>query len=322
MKFAHKIPEYAAVLTALLVCACKPVEDVDILADNIVLSESSLELVAGESAVLSAVVRPASTTDKTLQWSSTKKTVATVDGAGLVRAVSQGHAYIVALNPASGVKASCLVAVKSMAPYNVFVSDEDGTPVEDEFFVCPGLAFRFLASTDDGRQHSFIWESDGDALVDGGIVTAGLAAFEPSEGYLHCQSQNVRVASEDGFFAQFKLVSNISSDFKYGNSLYRAGSVLSMGDARTETISLCWRDNSGSLTELPASLYELKSSDISVVGIAREGGIWKLTAAAGRSGQAVLSLRMGTAETELCSVKVAVRPDYGGSIEDFPYEEW
>lgn len=81
---------------------------------EITLDKESVTLEAGESATLTATVGPDDAADKTLSWSSSDPSVATVDGNGLVSAVSKGKTTItVSANDGSDISASCEVNVFS-----------------------------------------------------------------------------------------------------------------------------------------------------------------------------------------------------------------
>ena len=83
-------------------------------ATDISLSKSELTLTAGESASLTATVKPEGSTDAVV-WSSSKPAVATVDATGKVTAVAPGEATITAT---AGTKtATCTVKVQA-APCN------------------------------------------------------------------------------------------------------------------------------------------------------------------------------------------------------------
>ena len=88
---------------------------------EITLDNESLALEAGDEFALTAAAGPDNAADKTLLWSSSDPSVATVDGDGLVKAVSKGGATItVSANDGSGVSACCEVTVYSyMVPGTV-----------------------------------------------------------------------------------------------------------------------------------------------------------------------------------------------------------
>lgn len=73
------------------------------------LSETSLQLNKGDSRTLKATVQPDNATDKTVQWTSSNTSVATVDQDGTVTAVGGGDAVIKAT--AGSVSATCSVNV-------------------------------------------------------------------------------------------------------------------------------------------------------------------------------------------------------------------
>ena len=76
---------------------------------KVTLNEPSLNLTVGETATLTATVLPSNATDKTVTWSSSKTSVATVSSSGKVTAKGAGTATITA--SAGGKSASCTVTV-------------------------------------------------------------------------------------------------------------------------------------------------------------------------------------------------------------------
>lgn len=81
---------------------------------GITLNMSSLSLTEDDTYTLSATVSPSIATDKSVSWSSSNSSVATVSSTGKVTAVNAGTATITATaNDGSGVKAACSVTVKS-----------------------------------------------------------------------------------------------------------------------------------------------------------------------------------------------------------------
>ena len=80
---------------------------------SIALNKTSLSLKEGESETLVATVSPDNATDKTVTWSSTNTSVATVDQSGRVTAIKEGTATITA--KAGDKTATCAVTVKKKA---------------------------------------------------------------------------------------------------------------------------------------------------------------------------------------------------------------
>ncbi len=84
----------------------------DIKVTSITLNKTSLSLQPGEEETLTATVLPSNATDKTVTWSSSNNSVATVDNNGKVKAVATGSAtFTCTANDGSGVKATCAITV-------------------------------------------------------------------------------------------------------------------------------------------------------------------------------------------------------------------
>ena len=76
---------------------------------GIVLSETSLQLIRGDRHTLKATIQPGNASDKTIQWSSSNSSVASVDQDGTITAVGGGKATITASS--GGFSATCSVDV-------------------------------------------------------------------------------------------------------------------------------------------------------------------------------------------------------------------
>ena len=79
-------------------------------ATSIQLNQSSVSLCIGETITLTATISPETTTDKTIKWSSSDKSIASVDNTGKITAIAIGSTTITA--QVGNIKASCAVAVK------------------------------------------------------------------------------------------------------------------------------------------------------------------------------------------------------------------
>ena len=82
----------------------------DVPVKKITLAPNPLELMIGESGTISANITPFDATDKTLTWSTSNPSVATVDDNGYVTSIASGSAEIIA-KASNGVMASCTVYV-------------------------------------------------------------------------------------------------------------------------------------------------------------------------------------------------------------------
>ena len=102
---------------AIIFVACGPKEEPlpeNVAVTGVTLNQSSLSVETGATAIINATVAPSNATDKTVTWSSSNSSVATVQG-GTVTGVAEGTATITAT--AGGKSATCQVTVsKKVVP--------------------------------------------------------------------------------------------------------------------------------------------------------------------------------------------------------------
>ena len=128
----------------------------DIPATSVTLSETTLSLVEGDTATLTAAVEPAYTTD-TVEWTSSNESVATVAD-GLVTAVGPGTAIITAA--AGGFSDICAVTVEARAVTVTFEGAEDVAPIK----VLPGETITLPTPDDTTDQIFRYWTVEGDPV--------------------------------------------------------------------------------------------------------------------------------------------------------------
>ena len=97
------------------------------MVSSITLNVTSIEMTEGDTQSLVATISPSNATNKTVTWSSSDKTVASVS-AGKVTALKAGKATITVTTEDGGKTASCevIVRIKSLEDW------EEGENVEDE----------------------------------------------------------------------------------------------------------------------------------------------------------------------------------------------
>ena len=113
------------------------------------VTPESLSLLRGSTAALSAVVTPWTATDRTVTWSSSDDSIATVDKNGVVTAVATGEVTITATsNLDPNFSASCVVTVTAPAvTVNGVLQDEEGKAqffswnMEQDSTWTPGASF-------------------------------------------------------------------------------------------------------------------------------------------------------------------------------------
>ncbi len=108
---------------------CVVTVEKDVIAvTNIILSQEEATFAEGETLVLTATVLPSNATDKTVTWSSSKESVATVTN-GVVTAIAPGTAVITA--KAGDKEAICVVMVIAASGVDGMMADEEAPVVYD-----------------------------------------------------------------------------------------------------------------------------------------------------------------------------------------------
>lgn len=137
--------------------------------ESIELNKTELALVEGDTETLTATITPEDATEKTITWTSSKESVATVKD-GVVSAISEGEATITA--KAGEKTASCKVVVaKKVIPVEKISLDKD----ELSLFVGESASLVATVEPDDATDKSVSWSSSDEAVasVDNtGIVSA------------------------------------------------------------------------------------------------------------------------------------------------------
>lgn len=177
-----------ALLTAaaaiLLITSCGKREETAGVS-SVTVTPSRIEIIEGESAVLSASVSPEAASDRAVAWSSSDRSVATVDKAGTVHGLRPGTATVTAT--AEGKSGTCAVTVKAKA-----VNVTDVSLDRTELTLTEGETETLTATVkpDNADNKKVTWSSDKTeiATVDGaGKVTA----VKPGEAV-------ITVTTEDG----------------------------------------------------------------------------------------------------------------------------
>lgn len=106
---------------------------------GITLDATTANLLIGKTRTLVATVAPDGATDKTIAWSTSDETIATVDATGLVTAVKVGTATITAT--AGEKTATCEVEVYPVTVGNYFYNDGTQSAEKDAAKTAVGIVF-------------------------------------------------------------------------------------------------------------------------------------------------------------------------------------
>ncbi len=153
-----------------LVCllACKKGKE-EIPIESVAINPSTAEMIEGETVQLKATVKPDDATDKTVQWASSRQSVATITDKGLVTAIAEGTSTITA--KAGGKTASCQITVSKR-----IIEVTSVTLDKETLELTEGEEDTLTATVkpDDATDKTVEWSSSAPdiATVEGGKITA------------------------------------------------------------------------------------------------------------------------------------------------------
>jgi uncharacterized protein YjdB len=121
---------------------------------SITLNQSAANLLPGSTLALTATVAPEDALDKSLTWTSSDETVATVDAQGVVTALAAGTATITATSVAApSVTATCTVTVANAAAPAFYSEIGEG-----DFYIVNAATGKYLGGGNDWGTHASIIE--------------------------------------------------------------------------------------------------------------------------------------------------------------------
>lgn len=133
----------------------RPVFGKRVYVQSVSLDKTTLTLLEGRSATLTATVAPSMAADKSVSWTSSDPTVATVSSEGVVNGVSAGTSIITVTTVDGGFAASCMLTVKAWP-----MTDLGKTFVPVDLGLPSGLkwaSFNLGATTPEGYGNYYAW---------------------------------------------------------------------------------------------------------------------------------------------------------------------
>ena len=146
-------------------CSAECVVTVSVNTESITLDKTTLSLAVGETATLAATVKPDDATDKTVTWSSSDESVASVDN-GKVTALKSGKATVMA--KCGDKTTECAITV------TVQVSSITLDKTTLSLSVGESATLTATVKPDDATDKTVVWSSSDESIakVDNGKVTA------------------------------------------------------------------------------------------------------------------------------------------------------
>lgn len=192
---------------------------------DVQISERTLSLVVGNTAVLTAKVLPDDAYYKKVAWQSYNPAVATVDKDGIVTAVKEGTANISVITEDGGKTDTCVVTVTVIHVAGVQISERTLSLVAGN---TAALTAKVLP--DDAYNKKVVWQSDNPAVAtvnEAGVVTAVKAG-----------TANITVTTEDGAKTDTCVVTVTSGRSSSGGGSGGGSSVSSNQALKPDTPEL------------------------------------------------------------------------------------
>ena len=232
---------------------------------SVTLDRTSITLMSDDIAQINASVMPANATNKTLNWTSSDESVATVNSTGVVTAKSSGVAIITA-TAANGMYHSCVVKVVSASGPSVVLSDANifgNVPAQVMASIVknPGIsAYKFTINYNDTMLTPVSIVPNGDF---GGTFTTNLEDTSRSELNVLWYSDSDVDINDELFTINFTLNGNLSSGSSVVSLDYGDRDICNIAG---DSIALYIDDAVITVAEaLPGDIYE--DGDINVYDI-------------------------------------------------------
>lgn len=210
------------------------------LVSSIDVVPQEISLKVNQTIKVQAVVNPVDATDKSLKWSSSNTSVATVDGNGNIIAVAMGETDItVTANDGSGVSATCKVTVVPTPVESVSVTANGSTTLK------PGQSLQLNATVlpENATDKTVVWTSSDvtvATVTNSGLVTAvsvGNASITATAGD---RSASAGITVEP-ILAESLILFHTDIDLKVGEE-YTLSPVITPENTTDKTL-VWWSDD-------------------------------------------------------------------------------
>ncbi|MBO4768891.1 MAG: Ig domain-containing protein, partial [Bacteroidales bacterium] len=149
------------------------VENTSVAVTSVSVAPTTLALNVNETGNLAATVLPENATDKSVTWSSSNASVASVDADGKVTGVAAGTATITATTTDGGKTATCAVTVKDVISYSLAISPKTAeiNALASQTYVVKLTTVKNGVSSESEVEATLSTSDFGVATVDGLVAT-------------------------------------------------------------------------------------------------------------------------------------------------------
>lgn len=198
---------------------------------GVTLSSTSLSLIKGNSRQLTATVAPSDASTKTVTWTSTDKSVATVSSAGIVAAVGGGSATITATTSDGSYTASCAVTV------TVPVEGVKFNDISANVGMGSTTKLNYTITPSDATNKTVTWQSSDTAVATVDKSSGVITPVAPG-------GTEITVTTEDGGYSDTTLL-------MVTNALKTVKLKLTTESGKFPSFATAYYKSSGNVTEYP-----------------------------------------------------------------------
>ena len=269
------------------------VENTSVAVTSVSVAPTTLALNVNETGNLAATVLPENATDKSVTWSSSNASVASVDADGKVTGVAAGTATITATTTDGGKTATCAVTVKDVISYSLAISPKTAeiNALASQTYVVKLTTVKNGVSTESEVAATLSTSDFGVATVDG-LVATGV-----EEGTATITAKYTVDGTEYSDTATLTVKDVIS----YSLALTPATAEIKVGGTQTYTATLTTTKNGNATTSSVTATLSSSSSAATVNGMVATGaskGSATITAKYTPSGSSELSATATLTVTE------------------------
>ena len=260
--------------TSIPVTVIKPTINVS----GVTLNKNNITLLIGQTDSVVATVMPSNATNKSVTYSSSNPTVATVDQNGNIKAIAQGEATIIVTTSDKKMTASCKVTVNApikVSSINLSLQRNEMMPGETQ-------KINVTVNPSNATNKTLKWSYDLNVVtvdqngnikaIEEGIIDICAYSTDGVDEWSNvrkCVSLEVLPAKGDVVFSgnKFVLVQQSCTDSFCGNTQFvcKAGKEYSL-----ELNARGWQGTYGTSSIKFASVKSFKSSDTSIATISRD----------------------------------------------------
>ena len=253
----------------------KPIE-----VTSIILSQTSITLLAGESLNLTATIAPDNATDKSIVWSSSDSSIATVSKDGKVTAIAVGSTSITAKS--GTVSAVCSVTVRPIEVTSIVLNQSDAILSKGE-----SISLTATITPENATNKTIIWAS----------ADSNIATVSKNGVVTGCEVGTTQISANIDNAWAYCTISVLPSSISFN----QANITMNIGNYTDLTNYIV-------PNTIPQSALTWISSNPKVVSVSNNGVLSAL-----QKGESIITAQLSNGVSASCHIIVINNPNAGGS---------